>query len=93
MNLSKKKELVQKRRWRIRKKVNGTAERPRVAVCFTNKNIHAQCIDDLKSHTMTSLSTNVAEFKDVLPNLEGAKKLGSEFVLKIKDDGVNTIVF
>ena len=93
MNLFKKKELVQKRRWRIRKKVNGTAERPRVAVCFTNKNIHAQCIDDLKSHTMTSLSTNVAEFKDVLPNLEGAKKLGSAFGLKIKEFGVNTIVF
>lgn len=93
MNLSKKKELVQKRRWRIRKKVNGTAERPRVAVRFTNKNIHAQCIDDLMSHTMTSLSTNLAEFKDVLPNLDGAKKLGSAFGLKIKEVGVNTIVF
>ena len=93
MKLSKKKELVQKRRWRIRKKINGTAERPRVAVRFTNKNIHAQCIDDLTSHTMTSLSTNLAEFKDVLPNLDGAKKLGSAFGLKIKEVGVNTIVF
>tara|TARA_B100000212_G_scaffold316099_1_gene270754 strand:- start:1472 stop:1828 length:357 start_codon:yes stop_codon:yes gene_type:complete len=93
MNLSKKKELAQKRRWRIRKKVNGTAERPRVTVRFTNKNIHAQCIDDLKSHTMTSLSTNMAEFKDLLPNLEGANKLGSAFGLKIKEEGVNTIVF
>ena len=93
MNLSKKKELVQKRRWRIRKKVNGTADRPRVAVRFTNKNIHAQCIDDQEAHTMISLSTNVAEFKDVLPNLEGAKKLGLAFGSKIKEAGVNTIVF
>ena len=48
MKLSKKKELVQKRRWRIRKKISGTSERPRIAVRFTNKNIHAQCIDDIK---------------------------------------------
>ena len=93
MNLSKKKELIQKRRWRIRKKVKGTAERPRVTVRFSNKNIHAQCIDDIKAHTMTSLSTNLAEFKDVLPNLEGSKKLGSAFGSKIKEVGVNTIVF
>ena len=93
MNLSKKKELIQKRRWRIRKKVKGTAERPRVTVRFSNKNIHAQCIDDIKAHTMTSLSSNFAEFKDVLPNLEGSKKLGSAFGSKIKEVGVNTIVF
>ena len=61
MKLSKKKELERKRRWRIRKKVNGTAERPRLTVCFTNKNVHAQCIDDVADHTLLALSTNSNE--------------------------------
>jgi large subunit ribosomal protein L18 len=58
MNLQKKRALAQKRKWRIRKKVIGSAHRPRVAVCFTNKNLHAQCIDDGNSHTLTSISSN-----------------------------------
>ncbi|MEJ6621921.1 MAG: 50S ribosomal protein L18, partial [Opitutae bacterium] len=56
MKLSKKKALAQKRRWRIRKKINGSAERPRVAVCFTNKNIHAQCVDDVLGHTVVGVA-------------------------------------
>ena len=54
MKLAKKRELAQKRKWRIRKKVIGTNERPRVTVCFTNKNIHAQCIDDENGHAGVS---------------------------------------
>ena len=50
MKLEKKKSLLQKRRWRIRKKVSGTADRPRLAVHFSNKHIYAQCIDDVKGH-------------------------------------------
>ena len=72
MKLSKKKELVQKRRWRIRKKINGTAERPRVAVRFTNKNIHAQCVNDVEGHTMLGLATTHKDYKDLLPNVSGA---------------------
>jgi large subunit ribosomal protein L18 len=66
MKLSKKKELAQKRRWRIRKKVIGSADRPRVAVRFTNKNIHAQCIDDIKGHTVIGLGTTHSDFKGLL---------------------------
>ena len=93
MNLTKKKELAQKRKWRIRKKVIGSVSRPRIAVCFTNKNIHAQCIDDENSHTLHSLSTNNSDFKSVLPNLEGAQKLGSAFGKKLKEGGLTSIVF
>ena len=45
MKLQKKNSLAQKRRYRIRKKVKGTAERPRLAVHFSNKHIYAQCIE------------------------------------------------
>ena len=93
MNLFKKRELTQKRRWRIRKKVNGTAERPRVCVRFTNKNIHAQCVDDENAHTLLGLATTGKEFKDALPNVAGADKLGTAFGAKVKKTGITSIVF
>ena len=46
MNTIRKAALLQKRRWRIRKKVQGTAARPRLSVRFTTKHIYAQAIDD-----------------------------------------------
>jgi large subunit ribosomal protein L18 len=93
MKLSKKKELVQKRRWRIRKKINGTAERPRVAVRFTNKNIHAQCVNDVEGHTMLGLATTHKDYKDLLPNISGAQKLGTALGEQIKAKGFSSIVF
>jgi len=93
MKLSKKKELRQKRRWRIRKKVNGTAERPRLTVFFSNKNIHTQCVDDIAGHTLLSLSTTSKEFKDVLPNLSGAEKIGKAFGEKVVNAGHSSVVF
>ena len=67
MNLGKKRELLQKRRWRIRKKIVGTQSRPRLTVRFTNKNIHAQCIDDESSNTLLAVSTNEKDLKSCLP--------------------------
>ena len=93
MNLQKKRSLAQKRRWRIRKKVIGSAQRPRVAVCFTNKNLHAQCIDDGNSHTLASISSNEKALKDILPNVSGSEKVGSEFGKRIISAGIKTIVF
>jgi len=93
MKLSKKKELAQKRRWRIRKKINGTSDRPRIAVCFTNKNIHAQCIDDVRGHTILGIATTNEDFKDLLPNVLGAQKFGSALGEKIKNKGITSIVF
>ena len=57
MRIEKKQKLKQLRRWRIRSKVTGTPERPRMAVCFTGKNIHVQFIDDLPGKTLASTST------------------------------------
>ena len=93
MNLAKKRELAQKRKWRIRKKVKGTSARPRVTVCFTNKNIHAQCIDDEKGHTVVAVSTNNEDHKSILPNTAGAAKLGEAFGDSLSKSGVKTIVF
>ena len=93
MNLGKKRELLQKRRWRIRKKIIGTVSRPRLTVRFTNKNIHAQCINDELSSTLAAISTNEKELKSNLPNLSGSEKLGAIFGKRLKDAGIDTIVF
>ena len=93
MNLKKKRELLQKRRWRIRKKIVGTSNRPRLSVRFTNKNIHAQCIDDQTSSTLVAVSTNEKDLSTCLPNLSGSEKVGSVLGKRIKEAGINTVVF
>ena len=93
MKLEKKKALSQRRRWRIRKKVRGVPERPRLTVCFTNKNMHAQCVDDEAGCTLAALSTTGKETKGILPNVAGAAKLGKLMGEKAKAAGVDSVVF
>ncbi len=93
MNLGKKRELLQKRRWRIRKKIIGSSTRPRLTVRFSNKNIHAQCINDESSSTLVAISTNEKDLKNVLPNLKGSEKIGTLLGKRIKDAGINCLVF
>lgn len=93
MNLGKKRDLLQKRRWRIRKKIVGTTNRPRLTVRFSNRNIHAQCINDETSSTLVAISTNEKDLKDLLPNLSGAEKVGTLLGKRIKDAGFNSVVF
>jgi large subunit ribosomal protein L18 len=87
MKLDKKKSLLQRRRWRIRKKINGTAERPRLAVTFSNKHIYAQCIDDVKGHTIVAV-TSLAKESTLKANVEGAVALGKSVAEKAKAAGI-----
>lgn len=57
MRPQKKQELATKRRWRIRKKVQGTAERPRMSVKFSGTHIYVQFIDDAVGRTLAAVST------------------------------------
>lgn len=95
MNTIRKADLLQKRRWRIRKKVFGTAERPRLAVRFTSKHIYAQAINDETGTTVAFLSSLDAELRKqkLAANLAGAKSLGVAFAAKAKAAGVNSVVF
>ena len=90
MKLAKKDTLLQKRRWRIRKKIKGSAERPRLAVHFSNKNIYAQCIDDVKGHTVAYVTSLGGDAK---ANNDGAIALGKAIAEKAKAAGVKTVVF
>ena len=92
MKLEKKRALLQRRRWRIRKKVSGTAERPRLSVHFSNKHIYAQCIDDKKGHTLLFLSS-LSKDLQAKANVEGAATLGKIFAEKASSAGIESVVF
>lgn len=91
MKLLKKLSLLKKRRWRIRKKINGTSERPRLTVHFSNKNIYAQCIDDVSGHTLVQVSSIGSV--DVKANKDGAVQLGKSIAEKAVAAGIDTVVF
>ena len=74
MRTEKKQKLKQLRRYRIRKKVAGSSVRPRMAVCFTNENIHVQFIDDDAGVTLAAASTvSKTVPKETAANVAGAK--------------------
>ena len=87
--------LLQKRRWRIRKKVNGTALRPRLCVRFTSKHVYAQAIDDDAGTTRVFLGSLDPELRKgkLKANLAGAKALGVAFALKARAAGIASVVF
>jgi large subunit ribosomal protein L18 len=96
MQHAKKRQLRQLRKWRIRKKVVGTTERPRMSVCFTNEHIYVQFIDDSKGVTVASASTRhkATPSRDALSaNVESAKKIGSLAAEAAKGKGISRIIF
>ncbi len=95
MNIKTKNVLRQKRRWRIRKKVAGTPERPRLSVHFSNQHIYAQAIDDDKGATLVFVSTVGKDLRDqkLKANVAGASALGKAFGEKAKDSGISKVVF
>jgi large subunit ribosomal protein L18 len=96
MRTEKKQRLAQLRRWRVRRKVCGTKERPRMSICFTNKNIHVQFIDDDAKVTLAAISTTskAAPDRDKLAaNLAGAKVIGKLAAETALAKGIKTVVF
>ena len=95
MKIQKKNELAQKRRWRIRKKVVGTPERPRLSLHLSNKHIYAQAIDDEQGKTLAFVSTLGKELREqnLKANNDGAAALGKVFGEKAKAAGIEKVVF
>ncbi len=95
MNTVYKAKLLQRRRWRIRKKVTGTAARPRLSVKFSTKHIYAQAVNDDTGATLAFLSSLDPELRKqkLGANLAGAKALAAAFAAKAKSAGITTIVF
>jgi large subunit ribosomal protein L18 len=84
------------RRLRVRKKINGTAERPRLNVFRSLQNIYAQIIDDEKMVTLVSTSTLAPELKEKLSsssNTEAAIAVGQLLAKKAEEAGIKQVVF
>jgi large subunit ribosomal protein L18 len=96
MRPQEKNRLCQLRRWRLRKKVSGTAARPRMAVKFTQQHIYVQFIDDTRGVTLASASTRakaLREGKKIAANKAGAKRLGQVASEAAKVKGIQAVVF
>jgi large subunit ribosomal protein L18 len=96
MRTEKKQRLGQLRHWRIRKKVVGTKERPRMSVCFSQQNIHVQFIDDTAGVTLASASTlnKALPNRDKLTaNVASAKTLGAKAAEAAQSKGIKQVVF
>ncbi len=91
-----KERLRQRRHRRIRKRVYGTAEKPRLCVFRSNAHIYAQIIDDDAQSTLCSASTLDAEVKPNAANggnAEAAKLVGELLGKRAKDKGIETVCF
>ena len=89
----KKVEARSHRHTRVRKKIAGTAERPRLAVFRSNKHIYAQLIDDVTGRTLAAASTLEADAAKDGKKSDVAKSVGGLLGRRAKENGIASVVF
>ena len=82
-----------KRHNRVRGKISGTAERPRLSVFRSENNIYAQIIDDVAGNTLVSASTVEKSFEGNGGNCDAAKKIGAAIAERALQKGIEEVVF
>lgn len=95
MNLSRKESVVRRHR-RIRKKVNGTPERPRLSVFRSNNHIYAQVIDDVGQHTLAAASTLDPDIKQSISSTatcDASSAVGKLVAQRTLAKGITKVVF
>jgi large subunit ribosomal protein L18 len=96
MRVEEKQRRATLRHYRVRKKVHGTSERPRMSVCFTNKHIYVQFIDDERGVTLAATSTRDKELPErgkVKANVAGAVIIGKRAAEVALKAGITKVVF
>ena len=88
-----KNAMRMKRHVRVRGKVSGTPERPRLNVFRSNANIYAQIIDDVNGVTLVSANTLEKSFEGATGNADAAKKVGAVLAERAKAKGIDQVVF
>jgi large subunit ribosomal protein L18 len=94
--MKSKQRLAQLRHWRVRKKISGTKDRPRMSVFFSNENIHVQFIDDAAGKTLAAASTLSKATPDrekLGANVTSAKTIGTIAAKAAMDKGIKAVVF
>ncbi|MFX3674641.1 MAG: 50S ribosomal protein L18 [Paenisporosarcina sp.] len=87
-----KNQVRKKRHARVRSKITGTAERPRLNVFRSNKHLYAQLIDDVAGVTLASASTMEKDF-DGKGNVESAKAIGESIAKRATEKNIKVVVF
>jgi len=82
-----------RRKVHIRKRVSGTAQRPRMTVTKSNRSISIQVIDDTKGHTLACASTLEKDLRSIKATVVGASQLGEIMGRRLLDKGIKTVVF
>ena len=91
MKSSKERSVFRKQR--VRNKISGTSERPRLNIKCGHKNIYAQVIDDVNGVTLVSASTKDKDFKNYGGNIEAAKAVGEAVAKRALEKGITEVVF
>ena len=86
-------EARKRRHFRVRKKVRGTADRPRLAVFRSNKHVYAQLIDDVAGRTLASASTKEKGLSGSGATVEAAKAVGQRLGERAKAAEITSVVF
>ena len=90
MDRKRKSQSLTRRHRRVRKKVTGTPERPRLAVYRSNRHVYAQLIDDTSGRTLVAAASSPSNGDKPVAV---AKKVGSEIAEKAKAQGIESVVF
>ncbi len=93
MNIKYKSEARKKRHASSRKRIEGTSERPRLAVFRSAKHIYAQVIDDEQKKTLAATSDQKLEARDKGGKKARAKQVGADIAAKCKEKGIDKVVF
>ena len=93
INKQARSESRELRHKRVRTKISGTAERPRLSVFGSNTGIYVQIIDDVAAKTLVSASTLDKEVKTKASNIEAAKEVGTLVAKRAIKAGIKTVVF
>lgn len=95
INKTDKKKLRQGKHKRVRRKISGTSEMPRLCVFKSLNHIYAQIIDDERGITLAAASTLEEEMKSLASktNVEAAKKIGQSIAEKAKEKGIEIVIF
>ncbi len=89
-----RKEVTRKRHYRLRRRLTGSTERPRLAVYRSGKHIYAQIIDDIKAITVASASTLDKDLRSASgANVEAARKVGQMVATRAQAAGITSVVF
>ena len=91
MKWKTKSDLRNRRHLRVRNKISGNADRPRMAIFKSNKHLYVQFIDDLQAHTLAAVSTVKGSVGAV--TVDTARKLGQEAAETAKAKGIERVVF